>query len=295
MVPSVLPTRAGLPFVVLLLFAPFAALARAVTAQHMPLTLLTDGTVALTLTVDGTGPFRFLLDTGSAGTVVSDDLARRLGAPAVARAEMTTVAGIQEGVVVRLGRIGVGPHAVDGLLAGVVPAARLAAATEPLDGVLGQDFLARFDYTIDYQRGRLEWDDAAGPPPAGTRLPLEPVAGRFLVPLSQSDGATLRVVPDSGASGLVVYERPAGPRLPVLMTGRRMRVDTLTGRRFARSGTLVELRVGTMTLRRSPVTVLTRDDWQPAFGDALLPLNLFGRVSFRARDRLLVVSERSGR
>jgi hypothetical protein len=266
----------------------FAAPTRAV-ATTVPLVRAADGALSVTVTVNGAGPFRFLLDTGSAGTSVSDDLARRLDAPAVARADVTTAAGVEPAVIVRLDRLALGGRTAEGLLATVVPAERLRGDGAALDGVLGQDFLSRFNYTLDYERGRLEWDEDGAGDCGDARLPLEAIEGRFLAALPQDDGSTLRVVPDSGASAFVVFERPAGPRLPILLSGGRRRLETLSGTRDVTPGTLLALRVGAMTLRQAPVAVVRRDDWRPAFGDALLPLWMFGRVSIHARDGWMAI------
>jgi hypothetical protein len=267
----------------------FAAPTRVVARGAVPLERETDGTMSVAVMVNGAGPFRFLLDTGSAGTSVSDDLARRLDAPAVARAEVTSAAGVEPGLIVRLDGLAVGGRTAEGLLATVVPAERLRGDGAALDGVLGQDFLARFNYTLDYGRARLEWDGDDEGNCGDVRLPLESVEGRFLVALPQDDGSTLRLVPDSGASAFVVFDRPAGPRLPMLLSGGRRRLETLTGARDVTSGTLLALRVGALTLRRAPVAVVRRDDWRPAFGDALLPLRMLGRVSIHARDGWMAV------
>jgi Aspartyl protease len=279
-----------LPAVVLVVAVALVESARPAAAfRGVRLEVRTDGTVAVLLTVDGAGRFRFLLDTGSAGSTVSDDIARSLGAPTVAQVEVTTSSGAETAPVVRLDRVDLGPMSVEGLLASLVPAARLGDRSEAVDGVLGQDFLSRFNYTIDYERRRLECD-AAGAEAMGIRLPLEEVEGRYLVALPQAGGSTLRVVPDSGSSGLVVFERSGAPALPLLLNGPAMRIDTLAGRRTARSGTLLELRIGSLTWRRRPVTVVARGDWRAAYGDGLLPLHLFGRVSFHAREGWMAVS-----
>ena len=63
--------------------------------------------------------------------------------------------------------------------------------------------LAALRYTIDFKRRVIEWHDQA-PPRRGLVLKLAFEDGRFLVSLPQ-DHVTLRLVPDSGAGGLVLF------------------------------------------------------------------------------------------
>jgi len=51
----------------------------------------------------------------------------------------------------------------DFLLASVIPAARLRTTGSEIGGVLGQDFLSRFNYPLDYRHGRFTWDPASRP------------------------------------------------------------------------------------------------------------------------------------
>ena len=64
--------------------------------------LLDDGSIVVPVTIGGTGPYRFVVDTGSSRTVISTRLWRALRLPVVAKTQMVTPAGRDEAYVVRL-------------------------------------------------------------------------------------------------------------------------------------------------------------------------------------------------
>ena len=126
--------------------------------EAVPFTLTGGGAVIVPVFVEGRGPHRFLVDTGANGSAVARSLAERLGLAPVAKRLVVTPAGDETRLVVDLGRVSVGAAAADALLASIVDADRLRIDGTEVDGVLGQDFLARFDYTIDYRRRVLVWE-----------------------------------------------------------------------------------------------------------------------------------------
>jgi len=272
--------------------APLVARSDA-TAQAIAFDANPDGAVVVPVLVDGSGPFRFLLDTGSSHSTIADTLASRLGFRAVAKAEVASAAGRVMRPVVRLDRISLGPAERDGILASVLPSAQLQALGARVEGVLGQDFLSGLDYTLDYRGGRLSWD--AGPVigTPGTRLALTPAGGRFLVELPQGrDHQAVRFVPDSGAASLVVFARSGRQRLTLQPLEGQARMSGLAGQRLVDRAVVPVLHVGDATLHNEPAVIVdwrTHVDTVASEGDGLLPLHRFARVSFSARERCMVV------
>jgi predicted aspartyl protease len=246
-------------------------------------------------TVGGLGPFRFLLDTGSTHTAVTDRLATAVDAVPVARTVMRAAAGSVGCLVVALPTVVVDGVSADGLTATALPQAAAAALGPGIAGVLGQDFLSRFTFTIDYRRSQIVWHDADYVAP-GPRLTLVPAQDRWLVELPQpatSSGgpATLRrFVPDSGADTLVLFgERRAGCLITAWRAGTS-RLGSLTGERAVRTATVDGLRVGDATLDGQVAAVVPSA--APDDPDGLLPLHLFASVFFSARSRALVIEAR---
>jgi hypothetical protein len=248
-------------------------------SEEVDLKVRSSGAVLVPVAVDGEGPFTFLLDTGSSHTIVGWHLAERLALPVVARVRVLTPGGPEEALVVRLDRLDVGTASASGLTPSVVYMARLRAREPGVVGILGQDFLALFDYTVDYRRKRLRW--AADPAEERARLPLVPAGDRRLVQLP-GDGPRepALLVPDSGSEALVIFERGGLTAVRVDETNELVAVSGLASQRAARGGVVRELRLGEVTLRNQRAVVLAREGRREVEGDGLLPLHHFSAVSF---------------
>ena len=157
-----------------------------------------------------------------------------------------------------------------------------------IQGLLGQDVLARGRFTIDYERRRITWRDAPvdgfG---AAVTFRMKPSAGRYLVELPQGD-RLLRLVPDSGAEGLVLFQgvRP----IPVAVTARSAtrELSTLTERANVEEISVDRLQLGRTIWRHLPAVLLSRRQLSSSDGDGLLPLHLFSRVTLDGPGQLLI-------
>jgi predicted aspartyl protease len=283
--------RAGIAVLVLAPAIPLHA--APAPSGGIPFAAVDGGAVIVPVLVDGRGPHPFLVDTGANRSAVSAGLARELGLAAVARMTVVTTVGEETRKVVRLGRVSVGAAEGEGLLASVVDSPTLRMDGASFDGILGQDFLSRFDYTIDYDRHLLVWEGPATTAD-GTRLALHPSEGRFLVDLPQPGKGqrAMRFVPDSGANALVVFERGGDMPLPAELLRRRSEITASSGRRRGvQMSRIRALQVGSLTLRDQIAAVVSRDGNAPA-GDGLLPLHQFASVTFRSRAGYMVVQAR---
>jgi predicted aspartyl protease len=247
-----------------------------------------DGAIILPVWIDGKGPFRFLLDTGSNLSAVSERLVAAWSLAPVAKTALTTVGGTAMRPVVQLGDVSVGSVSRAGLLASIATSDELALLGAGVDGMLGQDFLATYNFTVDYRRQRLVWD--AQPGADAAKLRLIPRDGRFVVRLPTGLGQeALEMVPDTGSSSFVVFARDNGPAWLPAWRQADVTISGLTGSRQARYSRLQELRLGDLTLRDIPVVIVHRDDAGHEGADGLLPLHLFSRVTFRVSEGYMAV------
>jgi hypothetical protein len=241
------------------------------------------GAVRVPVVVNDRGPFNFLLDTGSSHTTIGRGLAERLALPVVAQARVLMPSGVGMQPVVRLDLVAIGDARVTGLMPSVV-----SLELPGVDGVIGQDFLSRFDYTVDYRRKRLRW--AAEPGGGLERLPLVRAGERRLVQLpGHGKQGPLLLVPDSGAEGFVVFERQGRTAVRVQYADHEVLVSGLASRRAGRGARLPELQVGAVTVFDQAAVVLERDGPRAVEGDLLLPLHRFSLVSFSNSEGYLVV------
>jgi hypothetical protein len=244
------------------------------------------GEVIVPVMVGARGPFRFLLDTGSTHTAVTEILASAVAARPVARTSMSAAGGAVDCLVVALTWVAIGGIGVDGLTATALPATSAAMLGAGLDGILGQDFLSRFSYTIDYRASRIRWHPPGYAAP-GVRLTLVPSQDRWLVELPQTGLApAYRFVPDSGADTLVLYGDGLAARVVREWRYERTALDSLTGSREVRTGIIGGLRIGDATLERQLAAIVPGERREP---DGLLPLHLFASVQLNARERYLVI------
>ena len=261
-------------------------------SSWVPLSIDASGAIVVPVHVNGRGPFLFLLDTGSSHSVMSRSLADGLNLEFIARTPVTTTTGREMRPVVKLDQTAIGTVRFDGLLVSIADSAQLGAIAQNIEGIIGQDFLFAFNYTLDYRRHRLSWtDDDAGD--GGTRLPLVAEQGRYLVRLgSHGTRAPVLLVPDSGSNGFVLYARDGRTPLPLESASAVLSVHSLSGGQNARAMILRELKLGDVTVRDQPVALVSRDSGNRLEGDGLLPLHLFDSVSFNARDKQLTIRAR---
>jgi len=180
------------------------------------------------------------------------------------------------------------------VLATVVPRRELdrgdrSAGAPTIDGVVGQDVLASLRYTIDYRRQWIVWHDTTSAVPRGASVvALEARDDRFVAVLPQ-DGWVLRLVPDTGADALVLFEREDRERPFVRFEAVGAELSSLAGHAHVRCARIDDLRVGSVTLHDYPVAMVARASPEPARGDGLLPLHIFARVTFEGPERRLVI------
>ena len=245
--------------------------------------LTPQGAIIVPVAVNGVGPTLFLLDTGSNGSVISDELASARGAPVVARTTMVSASGRKEVLVARIEHLALGEVTASGVLATLASPDSLnlpdlALSGHKVQGVIGQDVLASLRYTIDYRKRTIVWHDAgAALAQRGTALELQRQDDRFLVLLPQAH-RVLRLVPDSGADTLVLFEEDGashGSAGPAETAG----LTSLTGTLAVRRTIVRALRVGSTTLVDVAAVVVGRETGSPS-ADGLLPLHLFARVTF---------------
>ena len=145
------------------------------------------GAIKVPVTINGRGPFMFLLDTGANRSTVGSILAARLNLPTVAKAMMVTPTGDETQPVVRIDSMSIGAVRKAELLASEIPSSRLQAVVPDIEGIIGQDFLSTSNYTIDYRKKRLTWAIDRSSGSNESRLSLVKEEGRFLVELPPAD------------------------------------------------------------------------------------------------------------
>jgi hypothetical protein len=202
--------------------------------------------------VNGAGPYPFVVDTGANQSVISAELATRLGLPRGPDEPLSGVAGVQMTPTTRA-RLDIGARRGVETLLSILPEADIGGA-----GMLGLDGLAGDVLTLDFRgqalridRPRRRWGD-----PDEITLPARRRDGQLTLVDADLGGVRLTAFLDSGAQSTI-----GNMALLALSSTRAIGgpwIDTpivsATGQTIsARMAELPDLRVGTLRLPSWPV------------------------------------------
>ncbi|MDE3198756.1 MAG: retropepsin-like domain-containing protein, partial [Acidobacteriota bacterium] len=127
--------------------------------------------------LNGHGPYRFLIDTGTTMNHLDPGVAKAIGLKAAFRTELVSSAGVTYapgagGITVTVDRVRADSQSF--LFAGL----DAVQQTYPnVRGVLGEEFLTRFDFLLAVRQKQIDFK-AAEPANGGTRTRFERMAGR---------------------------------------------------------------------------------------------------------------------
>ncbi|MGE3274017.1 MAG: retropepsin-like aspartic protease [Vicinamibacterales bacterium] len=244
------------------------------------------GLLAVEVAINGTGPFRLLLDTGSTRTILTPAAARLLTLEVYPGARVVAPGGSREAGQAWLSRLVAGPLAVERLPVVITALADVQAGDRELDGILGMDVLSRCRMLLDVPAGVAAVVTRRGALPstaAARRVPLvRDATGRLGVEGALGESVRMWLL-DSGASVLTVFGT-GDTRHGVAFAA------TATRRATIAPGVAGLLRLGSVSVRTGPVA------WLPGARagthDGLLPLGLLGTVVLDPERREIVLLDR---
>ncbi|HKQ76793.1 MAG TPA: aspartyl protease family protein [Blastocatellia bacterium] len=269
------------------------ASARTLAASTTQFKLLNGYVIVILVTVNGAGPFEFVLDTGSNTTLICAEFARELRLRPIDRVKLVTVTGSQAVPRTQLESLSVGAKTVKNLEALFSDLREVRAVRSEIRGVLGMNFLAQFNFLINYRERRIEFEDEDEFEKSlrGARLSMEWDDGRTLINSAGKEG--LRLVLDSGTSTLILFnssERPLGLNLDQ-GEPQALHARSDLGSQIVRQKRLRRLSVGGANFYDLPVALMgakiARED---RIEDGLLPTSLFQRVYFNHRKKFVTLN-----
>lgn len=184
------------------------------------------GHVLVPVSIDGGESLFFVLDTAAGRTLVTPSLVERLGLEEVPGESVTTlgVHGKSENPIVKIQSVAVGDAHVGNVTAIVLDLQHITRGDWHVDGVLGMDFLTRFDVRLDFRASLVSFYSAASNRsscvacPAGIDgIGFETIDPGFIVLPATLDAKPVSAVLDSGSghSGINVNAATAlGVSLP---------------------------------------------------------------------------------
>jgi len=139
--------------VIMVVAALWTGAAQAAVLADLPYRLGGDGRILTEVTVDGQGPFRFMLDTAASRTMLYEKTRQQLNLKPAGGSLLTVygIANIGTAVPVKPQELRLADEAIRGLVMGVLPNDQEAA-----DGVLGMDVLANYTLYLNQDSHHLQ-------------------------------------------------------------------------------------------------------------------------------------------
>ncbi len=120
--------------------------------------LLRDFAIVVPVYINGSGPFDFLLDTGSTCSAADRELGEELHLAVQHGETVRTLVGQRPTEFALAQRVTIGPTTAEHVQLQVRKLGGLRILDPAIRGVLGQDTLSHADYMIDYARRTIEFD-----------------------------------------------------------------------------------------------------------------------------------------
>jgi Aspartyl protease len=257
--------------------------------------------------INQSGPFDFMVDTGSQLNVIDPALAAQLKLKSQGTVGLVATAAYSQASVGVLDSLQAGSHAVLKPLVVVQDLGPIQAADARIRGVLGENFLAHFDVLIDYSRGLLCLDESKlmEKHVSGDRIPLVtsrhsetelPFSERLVVSVNLSDTGTRPILlqVDCGSDGPILYAGNRELEQPLLKRAKLQGPEVSDARRAFAVLPPQDMSLGSRIVRKVPFVT-------PASGslnvpdreeDGILATVLFQRVYVSHSDRFVIFDPR---
>ena len=174
--------------------------------------------IVVPVTINGAGPFDFLVDTGSTDTTIDRRLAKELHLPSMGAVVLETVEGKAAMPVVQTGSLSMGGATVRGLNLSVID--DYANLLPKVRGSLGEDFLRSFDLLIDNRQHLILFEFGAGTLAdslTGEHLPLS-VNGSYEHELTRNRLVVVGHIFELGKKNLTLQLDSGTPRIVLFKT-----------------------------------------------------------------------------
>jgi predicted aspartyl protease len=237
------------------------------------------------VTIDGAGPFDFMIDTGSQATAVTHQINEGLQLTPYGTATLIGMASSRPVDVVEIGSVSFGNHTVRDILSPVLDARHVGA-----DGILGLDSLQDFRVLIDFREETIAVQDVSTL--RNDRSGFEIIVrarqelGQLLITDATIEGVQATVIIDTGAQGslgnLALQERLRNMRAQEVTTTDVNGVDLVGELSYVRSLTIEGL-----SLRNVPLAFADAPAFE-ALGLQDTPVISLGMQHLRMFDRVAI-------
>ena len=198
------------------LFSPFAFDAQTVTK----LNAIDGGFLIVPVSINESGPYSFILDTGTNRTLIRNDLLETLGISSKRLVPLNMTNGVTYARETVAKSVAVAGLSVNDLEVEGIDSSQFTRMWASVQGVLGEDFLKHFDVLIDNRAKTLTLDYASdlAASLSGDHLPLSfsgrrgnySTADRLVLDVRLPSVDTLHFQLDSGTDSVTLFPSKGG-------------------------------------------------------------------------------------
>src|ERR1017187_1552953 len=272
-------------------------------AASVPLRLINRYQIIVPVSINHSGPYNFVLDTGAEVTIIDSSLAAELHLGTQGPAEIVSAGLRESSSLAQLDQIAVGTQSLANQQVMVYDLGRLHSADLPVRGILAVDFLGHFDLLIDNARKLLCLDDSTAMRAAvkGRHIPLVTPAGTadgaqahgaYILPVRLPGGnRPVLLKLDSGTNGAFLYNTSQSLGR-VMFLGASLQGRSVDGSQRTFSILPPEdVMIGPLKLPEVAFMTLVgaQKDSRTAAFDGLLPTNFFRLIFINHADHVAVL------
>jgi hypothetical protein len=258
-----------------------------------------DYMIIVPVTINGSGPCDFVLDTGSNNTMLDQKLAEELALPHNGETEGLGVMGSATLSAVSADSLSIAGATVAGKNLFLFVSTNLQGLPPKVRGILGEDFLQNFDVLIDYRHQVIELESGLGSLAetlTGEHLPVQlsgtrqgkPTFRRLIVTghIEELGNNSISLLLDSGTDSLNLFRQSLGAgsnRLQFVETGPKSSglttMETRTVRRLSLGHGGVD-----------HVTVIALTGHPKSDCDGLIPTSFFHAIFISHQGRFVILN-----
>lgn len=217
--------------------------------------------ILVPVTVNGEGPFDFILDTGAGTSLLSTELAKQLDVQVIGSKEGQSAGGKVSVSLAKVESLAVGTTRLPNIDVGIVDLSQVGKTVgAQIDGDLGYNFFKHFRITIDYRRLEIRFDDPKRVEQFGkgalTEIPMRlanPAKPLILVDVYANGRGPFQFAIDTGSSTSAITPELAKQ---LDLTSRPSGAATTAGAHVAvTAATLASFQVGGARIENTPIMV----------------------------------------
>jgi hypothetical protein len=255
--------------------------------------------IVVPVTINGSGPYDFVLDTGTNVTMLDQKLAGELALPRGGQSTVQGVVGSTTLSAVSANSLSIAGATVAGKDLLLFASTDLQRLPRRVRGVLGEDFLQNFDVLIDYRHQLIQLESSPGTLAqtlTGEHLPLQlsgtrqgrPSFGRLIMIgyIKELGDNSLSLQLDSGANSLILFRESLGDG-----SNREQFVEVgikSFGLKTLETRTVRRLILGKGEV--DDVTLSAHTDYPNADADGLIPTSFFHSIFISHQGRFVILN-----